>query len=47
MQTPVRPRIVLTIDFSLGYLRPIYPDFVVVQWYMFGDHGNYCPVEFR
>lgn len=38
---------VRTTDFSLNYIRMLDPRFVVVQWYMFGDHGYFCPVEFR
>lgn len=38
-----------TIDFSKGYLRPMDPAFVEVQFYMYGEDWNtpYCPVEFR
>lgn len=36
-----------TVDFSQGYLRLVYPESVVVQFLMFGDHGDFCPVRFR
>jgi hypothetical protein len=36
-----------TPDFSFGYLRMVPPWAVVTHWYMLGDHGPFCYVEFR
>lgn len=36
-----------TFDMSLGYARPVYPFAVVEHYYMFGDHGYFCPIFYR
>lgn len=36
-----------TFDMSWGYARLVYPYAVADQFYMLGDHGPFCPVEFR
>lgn len=36
-----------TVDTSAGYLRLIEPMLVIEQFYMLGDHGPFCPIQFR
>ncbi|MNG28310.1 hypothetical protein D3C85_1660880 [compost metagenome] len=36
-----------TVDMSAGYARFVEPNFVIEQYYMLGDHGAYCPIQFR
>lgn len=44
-----RRRIVglVTADFSGPYLRMVNPCDVVKPYYMLGDHGPFCPIQFR
>ena len=36
-----------TVDMSAGYARFVEPCYVIEQYYMLGDHGAYCPIQFR
>lgn len=36
-----------TVDMSAGYARYVDPSEVYEQFYMLGDHGPFCPIQFR
>lgn len=36
-----------TVDMSAGYARYVEPFDVIEHFYMFGDHGPFCPIQFR
>lgn len=38
---------VTTFDMSAGYARCVDPWSVLDQFYMLGDHGPFCPIQFR
>lgn len=38
---------VTTVDMSAGYARLVEPCYVIEQFYMLGDHGPFCPIQFR
>lgn len=38
---------VTTADLSMGFIRFVEPQYVREQFYMLGDHGAFCPVQFR
>jgi hypothetical protein len=38
---------VCTFCTAYGYARLVEPSYVIEQYYMLGDHGAYCPIQFR